>query len=562
MKLTLRKKLVGSFLIVSVLFAATCGIFFYFLKDMQNTYSELLDRRAVIHENAKEIELNATIQNNSVREYLLEQSSDSKAKLLESTDRIDALVNATMKLVKVDADKERLEKIYYLNNDYRTESERVLQNSMSNMEAANEYAKSSLFPIGREMRDVTAEMAQRQANLMDEGEITVKSQEKFVVTLVTILGIVIVIAALLIGYFISRNISRPVIRMADMLNEIADGDLTMDPIKVKNKDEIGMLADGINHMGMNLASLIRQVRVTSEQVAASSEELTASAEQTSLATEQIAGTIQQVAGGSQEQVRTVEDIVEAMNQLSAGIQQIAVSMQNMSESSSRSLSVAEGGNETIKETVGQMDAIHASITNTSQVVKDLGEQSQEITKIVDVITDISGQTNLLALNAAIEAARAGEQGRGFAVVADEVRKLAEQSSASAQQIGQLITAIQELTEKAVEAMESGTEEVTGGRELVYRSGEAFKSLYDSVAEVSNQVGEVSAATQQMSASTEHVAGAIDVISSMAETAASSTQEVSASAEEQLASMEEISSSSNALSQLAEEMNETINKFRV
>ncbi|MBY6037837.1 HAMP domain-containing protein [Fictibacillus nanhaiensis] len=562
MKLTLRKKLVGSFLTVALLFAATCGIFFYFLQDMQGTYNELLDRRAVIFKNAKEMELQSTIQNNSVREFLLEQSSDSKAKLIESTEKINSLVASTMKLVKVDADKQRLEKIQALNTDYKNESERVLTNSTSSMEAANEYAKSSLFPIGREMRNVTKEMAQRQSNLMDEGIIVVHAAEGKVISIVTILGIIIVLASVAIGFAISRMISRPVVQMAEMLNDIADGDLTMDPIKVKNKDEIGMLADGINHMGMNLATLIRQVRATSEQVAASSEELTASAEQTSLATEQIATTIQEVAGGSQEQVRTVEDIVEAMNQLSAGIQQIAVSMQNMSESSSRSLHVAEGGNETIQKTIGQMDAIHTSITNTSQVVKNLGNQSQEITNIVDVITDISGQTNLLALNAAIEAARAGEQGRGFAVVADEVRKLAVQSSASAQQIGQLISSIQELTEKAVEAMELGTEEVTGGRELVYRSGEAFKSLYESVAEVSSQVEDVSAATQQMSASTEQVVGSIDVISSMAETAASSTQEVSASAEEQLASMEEISSSSNALSQLAEEMNEAINKFKV
>ncbi|MDR7071295.1 methyl-accepting chemotaxis protein [Fictibacillus barbaricus] len=562
MKLSLSRKLIGSFLTIAVLFAATCGVFFYFLKDMQNTYNDLLDRRAVISQKASQIELQTTIQSNSVREYLLEQSSSSKSRLLDSTDKIDVLTAEMMKLVKNKADQKKLERIYYLNNDYKNESNRVLQNSISNMEAANEYAKSTLFPLGDEMSKITREMSNRQSNLMDEGKVGVHEAESFVVTLITILGIVIVIAAIVIGIIISRMISRPVVRMSDMLNDIADGDLTMDPIQVKNKDEIGLLANGINHMGTNLAALIRQIRVTAEQVAASSEQLSASADQTSLATEQIAATIGAVAGGSQDQVRTVESIVEAMNQLSAGIQQIAVSMQTMSESSSKSLQVAEGGNATIRKTIGQMDAIHTSITNTSQVVKNLGEQSEEITNIVDVITEISGQTNLLALNAAIEAARAGEQGRGFAVVADEVRKLAEQSSASAQQIGQLITSIQELTEQAVNAMESGTKEVTSGRNLVHQSGEAFQSLFESVAEVSNQVGEISAATQQMSASTEQVVESIEVISHMAETAASSTQEVSASAEEQLASMEEISSSSNALSQLAEEMNETINKFKV
>ncbi|WNB91317.1 HAMP domain-containing methyl-accepting chemotaxis protein [Bacillus sp. NEB1478] len=562
MKLTLRKKLIGSFLTIAVLFAATCGVFFYFLKDMQNTYNDLLDRRAVISENAKEIELMATIQNNSIREYLLDQSSDSKSKLEEASAKIDQLVVETLKMVKAEADKNRLEKIQTLNTDYKNESNRVLLNSSSSMEAANTYASSTLFPIGKEMIKVTDEMANRQDNLMAEGKMDVAAAEKQVVSIITILGIAIVIAAVVIGYIISRMIAKPVVKMADMLNDIADGDLTMDPIQIKNKDEIGMLAEGINHMGMNLAGLIRQVRATSEQLAASSEELSASADQTSLATEQIATTIGEVAGGSQEQVRTVENIVEAMNQLSAGIQQISVSMQTMSESSSKSLQVAEGGNTTIRKTIGQMDAIHTSISNTSEVVKNLGEQSQEITNIVDVITDISGQTNLLALNAAIEAARAGEQGRGFAVVADEVRKLAEQSSSSAQQIGQLITSIQELTDQAVKAMESGTEEVASGRNLVHESGAAFQSLFESVAEVSNQVGEISAATQQMSASTEHVVHSIEVISHMAETAASSTQEVSASAEEQLASMEEISSSSNALSQLAEEMNETINKFKV
>jgi methyl-accepting chemotaxis protein len=563
MRLTLGKKLIGSFLAVSLLFAATCGGFYYFLKDMQNTFDDLLNRRAVIVENAKEIELQATIQNNSVREYLLEQSSDSKNKLKDASERIETLVAKTMKLVQSDADKQRLEKILDLNTKYKSESEKVIATVSGKMDvAAVKNASATVFPLGREMQVVTDEMANRQTNLMDEGKMDVETAEKSIVQLITILGTSIVLVSLVIGFVISRMISRPVVRMKDMLNDIASGDLTMDPIQVKNKDEIGMLAEGINHMGISLASLIRQVRTTSEQVAASSEELTASAEQTSLATEQIATTIQEVAGGSQEQVKTVEDIVEAMNQLSAGIQQVAVSMQNMSMSSARSLQMAEGGNETIKKTVDQMDAIHASITNTSQVVKNLGDQSQEINKIVDVITDISGQTNLLALNAAIEAARAGDQGRGFAVVADEVRKLAEQSSASAQQIGQLISGIQSLTEKAVQAMESGTEEVADGRELVYQSGKAFQSLFETVNDVSNQVGEVSAATEQMTASTEHVAGSIEVISQMAETAASSTQEISASAEEQLASMEEISSSSNALSQLAEEMNEAINKFKV
>lgn len=367
---------------------------------------------------------------------------------------------------------------------------------------------------------------------------------------------------LLLALWLTRSIRGPVLRLVAEMKEVAQGNLRVEPLVVKTRDEIFDLANSFNEMTDSLKRVIRQAGATSEQVAASAEELMASAEQTSRATEQIAVTVQEVAVGTDRQVASVEQGARAIDDMSRGIRQIAANAQQASSMVVQVASMAGEGNQSIQAAVQQMNAIHDSIRELAGVVDGLGNHSQAIGQIIEVITGIAEQTNLLALNAAIEAARAGEHGRGFAVVADEVRKLAEQSSKSAQQIGQLIQTIQTDTKLAVESMESGTKEVQEGILVVHHAGETFGQIQMSITTVADQIQDVSAAAQEVSAHSEQVVQAIELVSEVSEIAADGTQNVSAATEEQLAAMEEITSSATALSTMAEELQQMISRFKV
>ncbi|MGM9945916.1 MAG: methyl-accepting chemotaxis protein, partial [Lysinibacillus sp.] len=223
---------------------------------------------------------------------------------------------------------------------------------------------------------------------------------------------------------------------------------------------------------------------------------------------------------------------------------------------------AEEGNATIQQVVMQMNKINDSTNDSSTVIRNLEVRSTEIAKIIEVITNISDQTNLLALNAAIEAARAGEHGKGFAVVADEVRKLAEQSKGSADQIANLVREIQVDTEQAVKVMQNGMDDVAVGMTVVQQAGVGFKRIQQSIEQMTSQVQEISAVAQQMSASVEQVNSAMEQVAVKAKQSSKNAEDVAATSEEQLASMEEIASSSTALSKRAEELLAQIRQFKV
>ncbi|MBU9721572.1 methyl-accepting chemotaxis protein [Litchfieldia alkalitelluris] len=402
---------------------------------------------------------------------------------------------------------------------------------------------------------------QIEENVLQSGE-DLMEQGATLAVLTIIISIIAVVVAIVVAIIIANNISKPIRHVSQRMNQIAEGDLRGDELTVKTKDEIGQLGTSINNMQRNLKQVIHNVNDAAEQVAASSEQLSASAEETSRATETITHSIQEVASGSEKQVESTSTVSEAVTEISSGMQQISSSMEEASQATANTAERSKKGTEVIGKTVGQMDIIYENSSEMERIVGQLGEKSIQIGNIINLITNVSEQTNLLALNAAIEAARAGEHGRGFAVVADEVRKLAEQSSNSAGQISELIEDIQAQIDASVSSMGQGKESVEAGMTLVKEAGLSFNEISDSIQGVTSQVLEVSSAVQQINASTQSMLSAVEETSTIAESAAGYTQNVAASAEEQSSSMEEITASAEALSKMAETLQEEVKTFKL
>lgn len=291
---------------------------------------------------------------------------------------------------------------------------------------------------------------------------------------------------------------RPIKQINRQLKEIAEGegDLTQELI-VKTEDETGELAHSFNQMLASLRKMMKQVADSSVHVAAASEELTANAEQTTEATSQIAQSIHDIAEGAEMQENGANISFQSIDTVRNNLQKVVDQSTTVTQVAKETSQEALNGNDTLQKVIHQMNVINDATSNASQSIDELGKQSNEIGNIVAVITAISEQTNLLALNAAIEAARAGEHGKGFAVVADEVRKLAEQSKVSASQISDLILQTQKGTEKAVKAIELGTKETASGMLVVEETKQGFEKILQSVDQVTVRIQEVNLIAKNM-----------------------------------------------------------------
>ncbi len=372
-------------------------------------------------------------------------------------------------------------------------------------------------------------------------------------------GIVLIVVALL---YASNSIVRNILGLTGHIDQMAHGNLRLEPLAITSNDEFGTMATGFNNMNKNIRTLIQQMMHSSEQVAASSEELTASSQQAAEAATHVAQTIVEVAGGMEKQLASVDSAKQHIDAAFIDINAMTKKAEEVTENTEQMAGAADHGAELMQNAMDKMNGIEQSVANSAQVVRKLGENSKQIGAIVESISAIADQTNLLALNAAIEAARAGEAGRGFSVVAEEVRKLAEQSQLSAEEIKQRISVIQGDTEEAVVAMEAGTNEVALGTQAIREVGEQFQDITTRVASIKSEMVEINHAVQTVSKGMESIVEAMDVIDEVSRSTNEETQTISAAAEEQSASSEEIASASHSLADLATELQDATGKFQV
>jgi methyl-accepting chemotaxis protein len=339
------------------------------------------------------------------------------------------------------------------------------------------------------------------------------------------------------------------------------GDLTARS-NVATGDEIEVLAGECNNLIASLADIASSVRRSAESVSAAAAELSASSEEINSSTMEISSSVQQIARGAELQSRKVEETSASVESITSTTASVTSQIQEASRTSEEAALVAAKGEEATDQAILKIGEVRAAIETLAESVALLGHRSSEIGKIVDVITSIADQTNLLSLNAAIEAARAGESGRGFSVVAEEVRKLAEGSGKAATQIGELIKEVQEETAKAVKYMQIGTDEVALGSEVVGRTGEALRQITDAVTRTAELAERIAEAMQDQTSRTSSVDKAMHDIAAVVEQNAASAEETAAAAEQQTACMQEISSSAQELADMARRLEESVQLFRV
>lgn len=377
----------------------------------------------------------------------------------------------------------------------------------------------------------------------------------------TILGYFLVLAAAsLSGYLVNRNIKRRIEPMSQMAKAVSTGKLNVEPIQDKGSDSIGQLGKALNIMVENLNEIVSTTQDSATNVALTAEQMSQSLDQTAQTSEQIVRSIGEVVNGTSQQESLIQNATEAVHEVSNIMNEMLDSSNHLAHKSEEVASSAQEGEISILQSVDQMNRIEETVRKSAQVVRTLGESSIKISNIVDTIEAIANQTNLLSLNASIEAARAGDAGRGFAVVAEEVRKLAEESRIATEEISELTRTIQAEAENAILAMDAGIEEVSTGTEVVNKAGDTFKGIALLIQEMSENINKTVEQIQFSFNATKEVESMMTEINQVSGLINQEVIQISSATQEQSATMEEISASSESLAQMADALNDMVAKF--
>ncbi|MDC6158314.1 methyl-accepting chemotaxis protein [Bacillus albus] len=447
---------------------------------------------------------------------------------------------------------------YYKQPDLWMEAyDKVMSTKKANMTVVYEDLLGTWVTILEPIKDGEGNIVAIVAADVD-ASIVPSTKEKFIIQGLMFICISVLIATV-IQFLIVRNALAPLRDLREGLRRVGEGDLN---IKLEERsDDIGIINSYFNNTIEKFKGIIDKVKQTAEQVSSSSQELSVSTKENSMAVQEIVSSMVELRAGAQLQETSVPQYLGIVYEVEDKMEEITNAAKQMEKVSEGIEHHSVKGNGVTKQVINQMNIIQNAVQDLSSIIYSLEVRSKEISDIVTVITSISNQTNSLALHATIEASRAEETGEGFAVVVAEVRKLAEQTEASAKDIANLIGETQAGTEEAVVSMRKASKEVESGMKLVEMNGAFFEEISKSAQSVTNQVRVVSRNSSDILQNSQNIVRVVNELSLIANTYTNSSSNVEESMKEQEMSVQDIAELASSLSWLSQELQELIGEFK-
>jgi len=552
------KLLAGYFTIIALI--AILGINSYVTtKEINDNTKDIIEEDIIILKSGEEFKFLISQRIAVARAYLMTGDVAFKDLFTQFTEESEI---AKAEILAIDNSK-AMAALFEANDQWAEmmEAEVLASYQTGNTEEAVSTMMNVADPVVREQIDSLSAMLENKVQTIEKKERAIISKGQNSLKLVVLLSGAAVIMSVVIAIILSNEISGKIKLIKERMGLIADGRLNVEPIEIAGRDELAELAIATNAMHEQLTAIVVNILDSSEQLAGHSEELTQSANEVKIGSEQVALTMQELATGSEAQASNASALANVMETFNEEFKTVNENSLIIADASRHVIDQSNESEQLMSLSSQQMDKIETIMKQAVSKMQSLEFQTQEITALVRLIQNIADQTNLLALNAAIEAARAGEHGRGFAVVADEVRKLSEQVAVSVKDITGFVNKIQNESREVSVSLEQGYAEVQAGSEQIQKTTDMLIEMESSLNEMIQNILIVSDKMSGLTENTANMSVAIEEIASISQESAAGVEETSAASQQINSSMEEVSINSEQISGLAEMLHAIVNHFK-
>ncbi|MDR9796218.1 methyl-accepting chemotaxis protein [Aeribacillus pallidus] len=556
----LRRRLLRSFGILMLLTCLMAVINFGVIKNLTNhTESIMKEDVEGLIQNEK-MRYNIAERISLINQFLLYGDQDIRQKYEELAKQSSEIQKQLLKLNSSQQMKDLVAKCHQW--ELLVRHEVLFDYDMGKKNDALKQMKESVQPLGetiiQEFEKVTSD---RQNNVIKSGNNMIQLSNLSIIIILAVLASILLIGFIM-SFKMARSITNPLIKIAGQMEQISKGNLMLEPLSIKSKDEIGELMEAVNEMGNQLRKIVQDIHHASDTMSKQSSDLLSSSKELKEGSNQIAATMQELSAGAESQANSASELSEAMGMYMDKIYQIHRNGKEMFDKSREVLELTDNGSKLMNQSKKLFDYMFTGMQSNMKKIKKLDERSKQISKLVEVIQSIADQTNLLALNAAIEAARAGEHGKGFAVVADEVRKLAEQVSSSVVDIQKIVEEVHSETNKVTKSFELGFQQVESGMDSMNETSAAFQQIKETIKEISERINNAQNDLTNMLSTSESINDSISNIASISEEAAAGIEQTSASAATANESAATIASHAESMSNLAGDLQSLVKRFQV